>query len=414
VTTTVETVGLGDPDVAELIFGQSPPSSTYNDQEVGLPFYQGKADFGLLYPTPRVWCSQGSKFAKPGDVLMSVRAPVGDVNIATEAAAIGRGVAAVRAGTEVDRWFLYFALMFMKPVLESQATGSTFASVNSATLRNVRIPFVPLDQQIVIGQILRMVVTRLQQEQTFLDLTAATKRAAMEQLFAHGLRGEEQKETRIGLIPQSWELATIDTHFDVVSGGTPSRGNASYWGGGTIPWVKTTEVKYSVITETEEHITQAGLDGSAAKILAPGTLLMAMYGQGATRGKVAILGIEASCNQACAAMTPIDGIVLARYLYHFLTSRYDAIRSLAHGGQQQNLNLEIVRSIKFPVPRSTDEQQQIIDVLDALDSKIILHRRKQAVLDQLFKSLLHKFMTGEVSSADLDLTALPTIEGNAA
>lgn len=240
------------------------------------------------------------------------------------------------------------------------------------------------------------------------------KAAAMDQLFRCGLRGEAQKDTEIGPIPDSWEVATIDKHFAVVSGGTPSRGNAAYWAGGTISWVKTTEVNYSVITETEEHITQAGLDGSAAKMLQPGTLLMAMYGQGVTRGKVGILGIEASCNQACAAVTPTDDEVAPRYLYHYLTSQYEAIRSLAHGGQQQNLNLDIVRKIGMAVPPTMDEQQEIVDVLDTLDSKTDLHRRKRAVLDQLFKSLLHKLMTGEISVYDLDLSALPSIDGSAA
>lgn len=265
-----------------------------------------------------------------------------------------------------------------------------------------------------IAALLSRVERALVLQDELVALLEQAKAAAMNQLFARGLRDEAQKDSEIGAIPAGWELATIDQHFSVVSGGTPSRGDDSYWAGGTIPWVKTTEVKYSVITETDEHITQAGLDGSAAKMLRPGTLLMAMYGQGVTRGKVGILGIEASCNQACAAMTPTDGVVLPKYLYHFLTSRYEAIRSLAHGGQQQNLNLDIVRKIDVPVPSTTDEQQEIVDVLDALDRKVDLHRRKGEVLDQLFKSLLHKLMTGEVSVADLDLSALPKLEGSAA
>lgn len=265
-----------------------------------------------------------------------------------------------------------------------------------------------------IAALLSRVERALLLQREVVALLEHAKAAAMNQLFARGLRGEAQKDSEIGAIPAGWELATLDQHFSVVSGGTPSRGNDSYWAGGTIPWVKTTEVKYSVITETDEHITQAGLDGSAAKMLRPGTLLMAMYGQGVTRGKVGILGIEASCNQACAAMTPTDDDVLPQYLYHFLTSRYEAIRSLAHGGQQQNLNLDIVRKIDVPVPFTTDEQQEIVDVLDALDRKVDLHRRKGEVLDQLFESLLHKLMTGEVSVADVDLSALPKLKGSAA
>jgi type I restriction enzyme, S subunit len=167
------------------------------------------------------------------------------------------------------------------------------------------------------------------------------------------------------------------------------------------------EAEYnSVIQETEEHITQAGLDGSAAKLLPPGTLLLAMYGQGVTRGKVAILGIEAACNQACAAIRPGDGEIDTRYLYHVLSADYESIRQLAHGGQQQNLNLDIVRALRVPFPKDKDEQLEIVAVLDAIDQKIDLHRSKRAVLEDLFKALLYKLMIGEIQVGDVDLSAL--------
>jgi len=261
-------------------------------------------------------------------------------------------------------------------------------------------------EQRAIAGVLRKTESALQQQTALIDNLRELKRASMRELFTRGLRGEPQKETEIGLVPESWEVAAIGTRHTVVSGGTPSRGNPAFWSGGTIPWVKTTEVDYCVITETEEHITPLGLESSAAKMLPAGTLLMAMYGQGITRGKVAILGIEAACNQACAAILPKDGTVLPRYLYHFLTWRYDAIRSLAHGGQQQNLNLEIVREMPLTFPQSQDEQCDIVTILDAVDRKIDLHRKKREVLEELFESLLHKLMTGEIAVSDLDLSAL--------
>ena len=308
--------------------------------------------------------------------------------------------------------FLYHLLRYAD--LTGLNSHSTIPGLNreDAYKIEVRLPERTVEDGLAL--VLDWIERATQLESDAIAQTEDLKAAAMHRLFSRGLRGEAQKETEIGPIPEGWDLATLDKHFSVVSGGTPSRGNDSYWVGGTIPWVKTTEVNYSVITETTEHITQAGLDGSAAKMLGPGTLLMAMYGQGVTRGKVGVLGIAASCNQACAAMTPTDDDVLPQYLYHFLTSRYEAIRSLAHGGQQQNLNLDIVRKIDVPVPSTTDEQQEIVDVLDALDRKIDLHRRKREVFDQLFKSLLYKLMTGEVSVDDLDLSALPTLEGSAA
>ncbi|WP_216638746.1 restriction endonuclease subunit S [Mycobacterium asiaticum] len=317
---------------------------------------------------------------------------------------------------DVDpRFYVYFlqSAFTQLGIFEGAGNKTTIPNLSSGRLKALEVPHPPLAEQVAIADVLRHVQRARRLNKRVLLTTQELKSAVMEQLFTRGLRGEAQRETEVGPVPESWTVAAIDEHFSVVSGGTPSRSNATYWSGGTIPWVKTTEVNYSVITETEEHITQAGLNGSAAKLLPPGTLLMAMYGQGVTRGKVGILGIEASCNQACAAITPTDDVV-AQYLYHYLTSRYEAIRSLAHGGQQQNLNLDIVRKIDVPVPPTIVEQQEIIDVLDALDRKIDLHRRKRGVLDQLFKSLLQKLMTGEISVDDLDLSALPSIRGTAA
>lgn len=354
---------------------------------------------------------------KSGDVLYGKLRPYLDKAVLADREGIATTeLLVLRPKPEISPEFL--ACVLHSPAFIDFAmqgvTGAQHPRTSWAHVRNFEVPDWNIRVQESIAGLLWSLYRLRMSTEAAIESASGLKRSAMQQLFARALRGEVQKETEVGHIPEGWEVATIDKHFSVVSGGTPSRGNDSYWVGGTIPWVKTTEVKYSVITETEEHITRAGLDGSAAKMLGPGTLLMAMYGQGVTRGKVGILGIEASCNQACAAMTPKDDDVLPRYLYHYLTSRYEAIRSLAHGGQQQNLNLDIVRKIDVPVPSTTDEQQEIVDVLDSLDRKVDLHRRKRAVLDQLFKSLLHKLMTGEVSVDDLDLSALPKLEGSAA
>lgn len=241
-------------------------------------------------------------------------------------------------------------------------------------------------------------------EETASEKTTALKRATMRELFTRGLRNEALKETEIGPMPESWAIEPINEDFSVVSGGTPSRKTPAFWNGGTIPWVKTTEVNYGVIRKTEERITQAGLDRSSAKMLPQGTLLLAMYGQGVTRGRVAILGIQATCNQACAAIYPDDDVVDTKYLYHFLSYRYEAIRRLAHGGNQQNLNLETVRNLPLARPANREDQSEIVAILDTIDHKIDLHRRKRAVLDDLFKALLYKLMTGEIGVSDLDLS----------
>ena len=266
----------------------------------------------------------------------------------------------------------------------------------------------PIDvaEQSNIAQVLTQIERAVRKQDEVLEILQRTKESAMGELFSRGHRGEPQKETEIGSIPESWATHQIGDDFSVASGGTPSRTNPDYWDGGEIPWVKTGEVNYSVITSTSEHITKAGLDNSAAKLLPPGTLLMAMYGQGVTRGKVGILGIEAATNQACAAMIPTTKYVGTKFLYHYLSNQYEKIRTLAHGGQQQNLNLDIVKNLKVPVPKTVEEQDEIVEVLDCLDRKITLHARKREVLNQLFESLLHKLMVGEISVDDLDLSAL--------
>lgn len=266
------------------------------------------------------------------------------------------------------------------------------------------------EEQTTIGYVLHKTELALMQQVGLVDRLQQLKLATMRQLFTLGLRGEAQKETEAGLAPENWAVEPIRAHHSVVSGGTPSRNNPAYWQGGTIPWVKTTEVDYRVIRQTGEHITQAGLDNSAAKILAAETLLLAMYGQGVTRGKVAILGVAATCNQACAAIRPVDKCVDSRYLYHFLTSRYDAIRQLAHGGQQQNLNLDIVRDLPIAFPVDMDEQHEIVSILEAIDRKIDLHKDKRIVLEDLFQTLLHKLIKGETPVASLDAAVLSVEE----
>lgn len=304
-----------------------------------------------------------------------------------------------------DWRFLYYFLDHCN--LTKLNSHSTVPGLNREDVYTIPARMPDVQEQRRIASALDCVQLGINREERALSNATELKNAAMRELFTRGLRGEAQKDSEIGPIPESWLADPISAHYSVASGGTPSRDNATYWKGGTIPWVKTTEVGYCTITETEERITTEGLANSAAKMLPIGTLLMAMYGQGVTRGKVAILGIEAACNQACAAITPTDKVIAPRFLYHFLTWRYDAIRSLAHGGQQQNLNLEIVRNLPVSYPKDEKEQSDIVEILDAIDRKIDLHKRKRAVLEELFRALLHKLMTGEIDVNDLDLSAIP-------
>ena len=155
----------------------------------------------------------------------------------------------------------------------------------------------------------------------------------------------------------------------ISSGGTPDRDTPSYWGG-DIPWVKTAQIQNCFINadDVDEWITPDGLKNSAAKMVPKGTILMAMYGQGKTRGQVAILGLDAAVNQACAAIE-LDAAVSRDYVYQQLLFRYQAIRALSNTGSQENLNAGLIREIGFPLPARV-EQDYVAGLLTNWDATI--------------------------------------------
>ena len=339
-----------------------------------------------------------------GTLIMSFKLTIGRIATLGIDACHNEAIISIFPNQGIDQRYLgYFLAQADYNMLQDrQVKGNT---LNQEKIDRIEIWLPPISEQSSIADILDLVRRSIHiQEQAFIS-SCNLKRSVMHTLFTRGLRGEAQKKTEIGPIPQSWDVGPLGNHFSIISGGTPSRKNPAFWIDGTIPWVKTTEINYDIIHETEECITQSGLDNSTAKLLPSGSLLLAMYGQGATRGKVATLGVEAACNQACAAIHTADDIIDVRYLYHFLSFRYREIRKLAHGGQQQNLNLNIIRSFLMAHPPHKHEQKKIVAILDTIDRKINLHRRRRAVFDDLFKTLLHKLMTGQIRAADLDIAA---------
>lgn len=293
-------------------------------------------------------------------------------------------------------------------IYEGAGNKTTIPNLSRSRLSALSVPKPDETEQKKIAALLCKIQRAIQVEEKLTATARELKQAAMRQLFSHGLRGETLKETEVGQVPDSWNVCSIRANARLVAGGTPQRGDARYWNEGTIPWVKTGEMDYCVITETEEKITQSGLENSAAKLLPSGTVLVAMYGQGITRGKVAMLGIEATTNQACVGLIPKNDNVLPKYLYYYLTYSYERLRSLSHGAQQQNLNAELVGSFQVAFPNrderpEKDKQLEIVGILSAIDHKIGVHERKHRALGELFQTLLHKLMTGEIRVADLDI-----------
>lgn len=157
-------------DLVDIQMGQSPDSKFYNYDKIGLPFYQGKADFGRINPTPRMWCSKSKKEAKPNDILISVRAPVGDLNINNEQSCIGRGLAAITCKSDVDMMYVYYHLKYLKPHLKHISTGSTFESINRSQLEDLIINYKSYTEQIKISNILQVVQRQIEVKENLLKV----------------------------------------------------------------------------------------------------------------------------------------------------------------------------------------------------------------------------------------------------
>ncbi|NVO07339.1 MAG: restriction endonuclease subunit S [Rhodoferax sp.] len=202
-------------------------------------------------------------------------------------------------------------------------------------------------------------------------------------------------------IPSSWSVCPLATLFSVETGGTPSRKNESYWQGGTIPWVKTGEVQNCDIFDAGERITQMALAESNAKVFPAETLLIAMYGEGKTRGQVGRLKIPAATNQACAALVNEDMDESARsYAYYFCLGQYQKLRDDSVGGNQPNLNLDKVKNWVVAVP-PPEEQEEIIRRVGAMlkqaDAIEARYRKAKTFTDKLMPSVLAKAFRGELA-----------------
>lgn len=207
-------------------------------------------------------------------------------------------------------------------------------------------------------------------------------------------RGEVPKgyvKNRKVVIPQQWRLPQIKDIASISSGSTPNRNNSEYWNG-NIAWVTTGELSSGHVNHTSELITVKAVKETKMRIYPQGTLLMAMYGQGKTRGTVAILEIDAAVNQACAAITIKNGN--SKFLFYQLKNSYQYIRKLSNTGNQENLNADIIKS--YQVPWAPDEEQERISAILTTQDKVIeLKEMRLAEKQRQKKYLMQQLLTGK-------------------
>ncbi len=382
-------------DCCTIIAGQSPESKYYNTDGIGLPFFQGKADFGALYPAIRVYCSQPTKIAEKDDILLSVRAPVGPTNLAPCRVCIGRGLTAIRPSEALLTRYVLLFFRYFEAQLASKGTGTTFKAITQDIVKNLEIPVLTIPEQERIVVQIEELFSQLDAGVETLKKTKAQlavyRQAVLKEAFEGRLSAEWRKkhsdcspdrdyesiaieapmykdtsgdENEIHLtLPDNWIKLRIGDIFSVEVGATPSRRVPEYWNG-AINWVSSGEVRFNRIFSTDERITEAGLANSSTNVQPVGTIMLAMIGEGKTRGQAAILEIPAAHNQNTAAIlvsaTPCD----PKYIYYFLQMNYENTRRVGSGNNQKALNKERVRALRFPFT-SFEEQHVIVEAIES-------------------------------------------------
>ena len=306
----------------------------------------------------------------------------------------------------IDTLFFYYACRAID--LPGRGYNRHFTILKEKT-----IPLPDHREQRKIGKTLRQVEDAIEFQTKQLIITERLKRAAMRELFTRGLRGEPQKEIEIGLVPESWDVVCLGEQASAISKGASPKWQGFEYVQEGILFVRSQNVGDGfMIWGDKVFLPAAWNEKEKRSILQAGDVLINLVG--ASIGRSAVGGEEidsANCNQAVCFVRLIRDRVLPKFLNGFLLTSEG--QKQIHGSKKDvaraNLSLEDVRQIQIAKP-SLDEQREIVEILDAIDQKIDLHNRKRAVLEELFKTLLHKLMTGEIRVADLDLSALKSAE----
>jgi restriction endonuclease S subunit len=243
-----------------------------------------------------------------------------------------------------------------------------------------QIPLPPLPIQKRIAEILDAADALKRKDQALLKKYDELAQAIFIDMFGDPVKNEK-----------GWEVKTIGSITNVGSGGTPSRQKSAYFGG-KIHWVKTTEVNGEIIISTEELITSEGLKNSSCKVYPKDSVIVAMYGQGKTRGQVGILGVEAATNQACAVISPCKSLNPI-FLFNYLKLSYKELRSLGRGGNQENLNKGIIEDFHVIVP-PMKTQTKFNGLIDNIKHQQI--KAAEGKSNSLFQTLIQKAFKGEL------------------
>lgn len=205
-------------EIAKITMGQSPDSSSYNEDGDGMPFFQGNADFGEIYPNERIWCNDPKKTAEPGDILISVRAPIGALNYAKDRCCIGRGLAAITIDDEAERNYVFHLLKAKNSDLNNQGTGSTFKAIGKAVLEDVQVPQISREEQQKCMDMMDVLESIIRERRAQLSSLDELIKARFVELFGNPVINDK-----------GWNTDSCKNLMSKIgSGATPEGGRESY------------------------------------------------------------------------------------------------------------------------------------------------------------------------------------------
>jgi type I restriction enzyme S subunit len=378
-------------DVADISMGQSPPGSSYNDSGIGEPFFQGKAEFGARHPTIRKWTTSGTKFAKAGDVLMSVRAPVGPTNIADVDCVIGRGLASIRAVEScVSQNYLIHFLKHVEASIQTRGKGTTFDAISGQQLRETEILLPPLDEQHRIVELLEDHLSRLdaaeaellRAEQKLRLLRSSSLEAMIPVGATKHTLGELATESRYGTSTKCMEL----------DAGTPV--------------IRIPNLIDGRIDLRDEKRASSRIDLSALMVEEGDVLFVRTNGSKDLIGRTAVVqeGVEASFASYLIRFRFDKSKVRPQWVHNSLggpTHRQQIQQLAASSAGQFNLGLRKLDSLQISVP-SLGIQDKILAELERLQSvektaELSISDSKLR-LQSVRRSLLNAAFTGQLTN----------------
>ncbi len=371
-------------DFATINMGQSPKGETYNTDGNGMPFLQGRKTFGRIYPTIDTWTNAPIKIANKDEILMSVRAPVGDMNFANKEICIGRGLCSICAKNGRNK-YLYYMLLNSMNDLKRKSTGTVFDSINRKDLENLEISFHSEEEQEKIENILGSLDDKIELNNEINN-------------NLHELCNNLYFKLVSQLNDTNSSVESIKNVAKCVLGGTPSRTKKEYWNG-SINWINSGEINKFRIIKASEKITELGLNKSSTTLLPRGTTVLAITG--ATLGQVSRLEIDSCANQS------VIGIItnekeLNNYMYLSILNSINDLVLKQTGGAQQHINKNDVETHEIIVP-STELISQFDEIIRPLFDQISANCFEINKLEQLRDTLLPKLMNGEIDLDNIEI-----------